>query len=325
MKVRTHISKALRETENRVRYDAEVKKLLSNKTILAWILKYSVTECKRMSIEFIRECIEGEPIVGRQKVRPGYTPEEITGMNTEDKAVGEGEINFDIRFYLILPGKKRVKLIMDVEAQKNYYPGYNLAARGIFYCGRMLSSQLDREFTADNYDNIKKVYSIFICMEAPRRVQNTITEYKMGPVQHFGNFRGKARYDLLSLMMICLGEGKSEENQLLGMLNILLSNTLSVREKEELLLEKYNMEMEVEIREALNTMCNLSELIEERGIRKGMRRGIKKGVQRGVEQGFKTDIEKLLRKGYSAETISELLEHDIKLVKRVQDNMLQSL
>ncbi len=151
----------------------------------------------------------------------------------------------------------------------------------------------------------------------------------MGPVQHFGNFRGKARYDLLSLMMICLGEGKSEENQLLGMLNILLSNTLSVREKEEFLLEKYKMEMEVEIREALNTMCNLSELIEERGMRKGMRRGmrrgIKKGVQRGMEQGFKTDIEKLLRKGYSPETISELLEHDIELVKRVWDNMLQSV
>ncbi len=189
MKVRTHISKALRETENRVRYDAEVKKLLSNKTILAWILKYSVAECKRMSIEFIRECIEGEPIVGRQKVRPGYTPEEITGMNTEDKAVGEGEINFDIRFYLILPGKKRIKLIMDVEAQKNYYPGYNLAARGIFYCGRMLSSQLDREFTADNYDNIKKVYSIFICMEAPRRCTEHYYRVQDGACTAFWKFQ----------------------------------------------------------------------------------------------------------------------------------------
>lgn len=324
MRTPTHISNALHEAADKARYDAEVKKLLSNKTILAWILKYSVREFQGMEIEAIRECIEGEPQISKVRVRPGHTPEIVTGSNTEDKVIGEGTVTYDIRFFVLTPGKERIKLIMDIEAQKSYYPGYDLVTRGVFYCSRMLSAQLDREFCSDNYDEIKKVYSIFLCMETPKYARNTITEYRIRKQKLFGNFQGEARYDLLSLVMICLdhkadelSEGihgeNGEENRLVGMLNVLLSDRLSVERKEAILTTKYGMEITVETKEAMNSMCNLSELIEERGIERGMEYGMEEEARRNIRQ--------MLRNNYSVEEIARVLMKDIRFVEEIQDGM----
>ena len=215
METKTHISHVLHEVSNKAKYDTEVKRLLSDKTILAWIMKFTVEEFKTQSIEIIRECIEGEPEISKWKVRPGHTPEAIVGSETSDKVVGEGEITYDIRFFAITPNKNHIKLIINVEAQKKYYPGYDLVTRGIFYCARMLSAQLDTEFTTKNYDDIKKVYSIWICMETPQNAKNTITEYRIQQNKLFGDFQGKARYDLLSTVMVCLGEKTQNKNGLI--------------------------------------------------------------------------------------------------------------
>ena len=42
--------------------------------------------------------------------------------------------------------KERIKLIINVEGQKKFDPGYDIVTRGIFYCARMLSAQKDTEF-----------------------------------------------------------------------------------------------------------------------------------------------------------------------------------
>jgi len=39
-------------------------------------------------------------------------------------------------------------------------------------------------FTGENYNQIKKVYSIWICMRVPKKIGNTITDYeRAGKVQ----------------------------------------------------------------------------------------------------------------------------------------------
>lgn len=308
-KARTHISNVLHEISDKAKYDAEVKKLLSNKTILAWIMKHTMEEFKNYPIAVIHDCIEGEPEISKVKLRPGHTPEAITGNATSDQVVGEGEITYDIRFYAITPDGKQMKLLLNVEAQKNYYPGYDLVTRGIFYCARMLSAQLDTEFITDNYDDIKKVYSIWICMETPGYVQNTITEYNINQKNVVGDFHGKARYDLLSVVMVCLGKSETTENKLLGMLNTLLADELSVEEKENILSQEYGIETSVEVKEVLNTMCNLSDLIEE------------KGIERGIERGTENSIEKLLKKNFSTEEVAYMLDVDIIQVRNILEKI----
>jgi len=271
LKVNTNISNVIDEVSDKSRYDAEVKKVLSDKTILAWIMRSGIREFEGYSIEEIRECIEGEPAVSNKRVLPGLTPEQITGIGTEDSEPGEGTITYDIRFHAYRPDGKHVKLIINVEAQKCFYPGYDLVTRGVFYCARMISSQCGTEFTPRNYDDLKKVYSIWICMDVPRKMENKITRYRMRKEDVRGTIPDDARYDLLEVVMVCLGrENTGEEGtELLGMLKTLLSEQLQPDEKKEILERKYKIAASVELEGGLQQMCNLSELIEERGMEQG--------------------------------------------------------
>lgn len=83
MKQKTHISDVLESNNCKDQYDTQVKKVLSDKTILAWILKYTTSEFRDYPIPVIKSCIEGQPEVGTHRVFPGPAPEmpeAITGM-----------------------------------------------------------------------------------------------------------------------------------------------------------------------------------------------------------------------------------------------------
>ena len=96
----------------------------------------------------------------------------------------------------------------------------------------MLSAQMDTEFTAGNYDDIKKVYSIWICMDCPNYAKNTITRYGITQENALGNFpKDKTRYDLLETVMVCLSEDIASGDGLWlhRLLGILFSTELNVR------------------------------------------------------------------------------------------------
>lgn len=302
MKENTYISDALEGNECKDRLDTEVKKVLSDKTVLAWILKYSTSEFEPYSIETIKTCIEGTPEVGTHPVNPRSKrtdrkkgkrqykyvdqkqSEAITGSDTVDKVPGEGTITYDIRLYAITPTKQRVKLILNVEAQKTFQKlRYDLVTRGMFYVARMISAQKGTEFKGSNYNDLKKVYSIWICMEVPKNMEYTVTSYKMDKKVLFGNPKKRFRYDLMEVVMICLGreEYASNGNRLHGMLSTLLSQKLSPEEKEVRLSTEYDFETSTELEGGLIQMCNYSDLIEQRGIEKGIERGREEGRQEG--------------------------------------------
>lgn len=89
-----------------------------------------------------------------------------------------GTATYDIRFRAIAPSSgEPIGLIVNVGAQNDFYPGYPLTKWGI-RC-RMISSQYGREFTGSHYEKLKKVYSSWICMNPPRRRENTITRYHL--------------------------------------------------------------------------------------------------------------------------------------------------
>jgi hypothetical protein len=57
------------------KYDAACKRLLSNKTILAWIMKNCLTEYQELSIEdIIQNCFLNEPKVGKYTVHQDEEP-----------------------------------------------------------------------------------------------------------------------------------------------------------------------------------------------------------------------------------------------------------
>ena len=261
---KTQLAHGIDITETKSMYDTTAKYLVSNKQVLARIMKFSIPEYKGCSIEEIINYIEGTPEVETHGVLPKN--EKIGGMDTSSKIPEEGEFSFDIKFNALTPQKEKIKIIINIELQKDYYPGYHFCSRGIFYCSRMISEQVYTEFVPDNYDDIKKVYSIWLCMEPPKKYANTITEYSMEEKNIFGEFTGIENYDLLSVLIIrlCTDENVDCENQLINMLNVLLSTKLKAEQKKEILEKEHQMKMETEMEGDARNMCNLSDLIVER-------------------------------------------------------------
>ena len=285
----TTLAQGLHVTDDSAGYDAACKRVLSEKAILARIMKACLEEYKDCDVNEIAEkFIEGTPQVSTVPVLPDEGSTIISGMDTEDKSVHEGTVTYDIRFRAIVPGSdERIALIINVEAQNDFYPGYPLIMRAIYYCCRIISSQHGREFTNSHYEKIKKVYSIFICMSPPKYRQNTITRYRLVEENLVGKATEPVRnYDLLSVVMLCLG-GPDGENYdgVLRMLDVLLSSKTSEAEKRKILQDDYDIQMTQTMDREVSVMCNLSKGVREQGIAEGLAKGRVEGHAEGRAEG----------------------------------------
>lgn len=264
-------------------YDENVKRLLSNKSILAFILKSIIEEYKSSTLKEIEDFISPDLHTASIALLPDNLSANssnsalprIIGDDAEDSVPGEGRITYDIRFHALAPGTQgdtSIKILFNIEAQKNFYKKYKLVTRGIFYGARMISSQLGTEFYHSEYQNIKKVYSIWICMNVPKKIGNSVCEYKITKHDITGYFPDdKNSYDKLSVIMICLcSKITAPSGSLHHLLLTLLSPTLSATEKKRILLDQFNIAIYPELEKEMNEMCNLSEAIEENGVKKGI-------------------------------------------------------
>ena len=270
------LAKELTLAEGKSQYDTQCKRVLADRTILSWILKHTTAEFRDMTIRQIQACIEGEPEISEIRVEPGATNHSrITGDANEDKVPDEGAVYFDIRFSARVPvtgmlPRKRVKLIINIEAQQSFYPGYAIVTRGIYYGARLISSQMGTEFMAGQYNDIKKVYSIWICMNSPKYIGNAISGFSIQKNDLIPGIPDDPKsYDKLTVILICLNRNTTEKSELTMMLNTLLSPELPAARKIQNLKNKFQIDMEVHIGKELNQMCNLSDYVEELGIEKG--------------------------------------------------------
>jgi hypothetical protein len=105
--------------ERNAAYDTLAKRFLARKSILAHILKHTVTEFANCSLEDIeRKYIEGDPLLSINTV-PLDDTLDIKGKHTESNSPLEGLITFDIIFDVIAPTTgEPIKLIINIEPQK---------------------------------------------------------------------------------------------------------------------------------------------------------------------------------------------------------------
>lgn len=278
MEITTPISEHISYVYQKASYDVACKRLLSFKIILAYILKYCIDEFKDIDVNEIAEYyIEGYPQICESAVHVNHS-DYIISMNNEDSTFDEGTIYYDIIFYAIAPyNGELIKLLLNIEAQNDFYPGYPLIMRAIYYACRMISAQYGKEFTKANYNQIKKVYSIWICANPPKTKENTITKYEIEEKNIVGYMKEKKNYyDLMTVIMICLGTPQENiEGGVLRLLEVLLSNKRDVEEKKKILATEFHIKMSEDIEEEVMKMCNLSEGIEREGIEKGLYQGIK--------------------------------------------------
>ena len=299
-------------TDQKAQYDASAKRLLGQKIILAHILIRVVDEFKGMDADTVASLIEGEPYISQIPVEPGLTNkdtldartgERIVGLNTENSEIDEGKVYFDIIFYVRMQDGLS-QIIVNVEAQKAEPSSYDILNRAIFYVSRMISSQKGRDFVKSNYNDIKRVYSIWICMNMD---EHSMSHIHLTRDDIIGSHNWKGDINLLNIVLVGLAEDlpeKTEKYELHRLLGALLSSKLNVDEKLDIIGNEFRIPLESDIRKDVSEMCNLSQGIEERGVEKGL-----------AEAAIR-----MYKKGYSIEQISDILAMDIERVKDIVNN-----
>ena len=277
----TEIANAVNAAGDKAQYDIRVKRLLAQKIILAHILVKTVDEFKGMKPEDVVKYIEGEPSISVVPVEPGLanmektdaTGQRIVGLNTENAKINEGLVRFDIIFYVRMPsivGRKNglSQIIVNIEAQKDEPTEYKILNRAIFYVSRLISSQKERDFVNTNYDDIKQVFSIWICMNMD---DNSLSHIHLTKDEMLKPCNWKGNLDLLNIVLIGITneipehDEKYEMHRLIG---ALLSSELKEQEKLDIIEHEYNIPVSQEFREDVSIMCNLSQGIEDKAIAK---------------------------------------------------------
>ena len=271
----TEIANAVNAAGDKAQYDTRVKRLLAQKSILAHILVKIVDEFKGMKPEDVVKYIEGEPSISVVPVEPGLanmektdaTGQRIVGLNTENTEINEGLVRFDIIFYVRMKNGLS-QIIVNIEAQKDEPTEYKILNRAIFYVSRLISSQKERDFVNTNYDDIKQVFSIWICMNMD---DNSLSHIHLTKDEMLKPYNWKGNLDLLNIVLIGITneipehDEKYEMHRLIG---ALLSSELKEQEKLDIIEHEYNIPISQEFREDVSIMCNLSQGIEDKAIAK---------------------------------------------------------
>ena len=306
----TETKNAILITDKDAQYDERAKRLLGQKSILAHILVKTVDEFMGMNPKDVISYIEGEPFINTVPVEPGLTntvvekdSQRVVGFNSENQEIHEGTIRFDIIFYVRMRDGLS-QIIVNVEAQKDEPEKYEILNRAIFYVSRMISSQKEKDFSNSNYNDIKRVYSIWVCMNMP---ENSLEHIHLVKDSLVNSHAWKGKFDLINIVMIGLAEElpeHEEKYELHRLLGALLSQNLSVNEKLNIIGNEYDIPMEEDFREDVSVMCNLSQKIKETGI----------------EIGKKEMIVKMHSKGYTIAQIADVAGMEEKRIEEIIKN-----
>lgn len=301
----TNLAQAIEATnDSGSAYDTNIKYLLADKQILARILKYAVKDFFDMEIPDIIDNIGDDIDIGTRPVDPGLSNlGQIKKSDTEDNIPGEGKIFYDIRF-TAYHSKDEIKFLINIEAQKSSDPkklGYNLENRVIFYLARMISAQKQTEFFHSDYDSLKRVRSIWICMDNEDD-GDSIEEISLDRRAVFGNWKNPYNTDLMKGIIINIRNRKSvqsSKNILISMLENLLSQ-INVDEKKRILTEEYGMIMTTELEGRIQTMCNLSENIRAISIEEERLNAIERMIRANATK------EQIISFGYTEEEFAKV-------------------
>ena len=333
-------------SDREAQYDERAKRVAGSKIVIANILSKTVDAFRGMKPREIVPYIEGEPYIGSVPVEPGQTNasytengKRIVGFNTENQEENEGLVRFDVICYVRLPEKgskaaagngraARAKcratvsgrigpltqIIINIEIQKDQPHTYKILNRAVFYVSRQISSQKERDFVKSHYDDIKSVYSIWICMNME---ENSLCHIHLTKEDIIGNKQWGGNLDLFHIIMIGIGKELPEHNEIYELhrlLGTLFSKQLGKKDKLGILKEEYGIAEE--LREDVNEMCNLSQGIKEDGIAIGR----KDGIAIGEAKAQAALIGNMHKNGFTAEQIAAATDMNLEEVKTILQN-----
>lgn len=315
--------RVLTKTEYISRYDSCCRKILADKPLLAYILKFCVPEYKDYSIKDIAQnFIEGKVEVenktvfeedGIQEVMP-----RIYGLVTVHNTIQEGTVYFDIIFESLLPKTNCLSKIfinfINIETQNKVDKDYSLVTRGLFYAARMLSAQYGVEFDHKNYAQLKKVYSIWICPNPPLSQSSSLSKFKIKKKDIIGQLPiENYLYDKLEVIVINLNvRDKKNSQSIIRMLEVVFSQTYSGMEKAKILEQEFDIKVSEQAGKEMDKMGGFGEALV-------MQTAIK------VREEITEEIREQVAQEVREQVIQEARKNNFEQIKKLLDNGLITL
>ena len=275
--------------------DSIAKFLLTHKQIVAMILREYFPEFKGWPLDFIKDkCLDGL---------------EDTDYLIGDRTHGSAGTDMDVCIHARLPKDldSQIGIIINIEIQKKFNPGYDIIKRGIYYACSLITMEKETVFAGSDYNSLKKVYSVWICLDAPLKTANQVIRYGMAELCQTDVHKAGAAYDLLEIMMICLNDGcQKSGGPVIDMLRTLFFSTLPKEQKRKILKEKYSITFKQEEQEML-TVADYIEYVAEKREKRGIKLGEERGEKRAEEKIKKTVVTNLLRQGRDENDIQAAL------------------
>ncbi len=281
-------------TQEHPTQDAMAKFLLSNKTILALILKYTVEEFGELSPKDII------PYLGTT-VKGGSDTPAVTVVGTEDILPGIGRIFHDGMTTAAVPSDRSQYMYINTEphnaANKNVY---EILPRAEYSKDWVIVSQGNRDFSLKDqeYDKLHKVCCIWIMFKAARWMGDNIARNNSGFRLEYGNDPKLKKYDRYTgdIVLIFLAEEDNEKKKddipLYRMLRLIFLSKLDIEEKVRILEEEFDVKLNEEEKEMMDMMGELGRSFYDSGRAEGRAEGIEKGEKRGIKKGEKRGIKK---------------------------------
>ena len=304
------------------KYDEAARNIVAQKSVLAYILKSALDEYAEYTVQEIAErFIEGEPELRKTAVHQDHPDKEgdtsmmsgddkIEGEPTADKSQKDGTVYYDIRFTAVLPSDgELIEILLNLEIQNKDTPGYPIPKRGIYYTARMISSQRGTIFKDQEYGKIKRCVSIWVCEDTANFRSDTINRYSFTEECLRGSFNEEKKdYDLMTVVVMRLGrKGENSEDNAIRLLSKMFSTNLSYEDKLDALQNEFKISVSREMSEEVQSMCNLSASVYNKGY--------DSGISVGEMKKAKSTAYKLQDKGMSCEEIADAVEVDTDTVR----------
>lgn len=259
-------------------YDSASKRILSKKSIICNIMKECIPEYKNLSKEEIIACI-GD----------GSDSEYVETKSTEDIGINDERINFDILFTTRLPNSnQKIGMYIDLEPQNEIYPGYELLNRALYYAARLIDRQKGEAFTNSNYDDLRKIYSIWICTNPKAKQKDCINYYTLQEECVKGNYHTSIDYKKINIIMLYIGDNYNYN--LTGVLEMLSLIFKETGHNISTVVQKLNNCYDIMILESeVQEVSNLSKGLIEQGMAQGMAQGVVQTIINVIKSGIPQD------------------------------------
>ena len=278
--------------------DKKFKEFIRRTDVLAAFLHAYVDEFKNCSRETIIDCIQKE-----------NSDKYVQERNVFPDSGKKNEIEVDTLFRVKLPESDgSVAVYVNIEGQNKYYLPYKIERRVEAYVSELIAAQRGIEYKGQEYDKIKKVYSIWLLFDHPERRKNAIIRYDRTPKIVYGDYKpDQMKFDLANITIVYVGTYKEDLSEAMGLVTALFGSGLTADERNATLADKYKIQLNDEDNRRLRDIVSWAEsfyvgyeeckrISETEGRAKGMAEGRAEGMAEGRIESTSENVATVVKK-----------------------------